>query len=184
MDLTKSIRSLGDSIGEAIDAISKVKISRNARALAPMERTIARTVFEETIPYSRITVTDGTGLQGRPYTTPDSLTSRRYVLHLGNGYHRSSLSRLQDKKLLIHELTHVWQGEHSPWSWVYVFSSAWHQVAGSAYAYDLKHLKNWNNYNPEQQAQIVEDWFGGGMKQHDPRYHFIVENIRGRRMAK
>ena len=184
MAVPKGTQFLGErSIGEAIEAIGGAKISGNVRYLAPMERKLARTVFEDTIPYSQVIISDGKGLSGRAYTTPVPLTSRKYVLHLGDGYHRWGLPNQSDRDTLIHELTHVWQGEHSGWSWVYVFSSAGHQILGNAYDYDKVNLKDWDDYNPEQQAQIVEDWFHDGKKEDDRRYRFIVENIRGRMMT-
>jgi hypothetical protein len=80
-------------------------------------------------------------------------------------------------------LTHVWQGEHSSSSWDYVFASMWVQaLPGDAYMYDKKQLRYWDDYNPEQQAQIVEDWFADGMKEgeeEDRRFYYIKKHIRG-----
>ena len=63
----------------------------------------------------------------------------------------------------------------------------------SAYAYDKDNLKDWSSYNPEQQADIVEDWFSGDegdehkgnrkgnrMDSKDKRYFYIQVKIRGR----
>jgi hypothetical protein len=97
--------------------------------------------------------------------------------------------RQDDQDLLIHELTHVWQGEDSLFSSAYVFKSLWHQRGGNAYDYGKDkpkpgefELQPWADYNPEQQAQLVEDWFHDGMKDNwegnEPRYQYIVENLR------
>ena len=45
-----------------------------------------------------------------------------------------------------------------------------------AYRYTLG--KRWGQYNVEQQASIVEDWFRKGRKTTDPRYRYIRDNIR------
>lgn len=147
------------------------------RYLASKEKQIARSVFKDSLPYSKVVVSNGLGYDDRPFTVPEALGGK-YILHVGDGYYGMSLHQ-SDKALLIHELTHVWQGEHSSWRWSYVFKSGWHQATGDAYSYDKKNLKSWTSYNPEQQAQIVEDWFKDGMKETDPRYPFIRIWIRG-----
>ncbi len=124
-------------------------------------------------------ISDGLGYDDRKFTVPEAV-SGNYILHVGDGYY--GMSRLpEDKALLIHELVHVWQGEHASWRWSYVFRSGWHQAKGDAYKYDINNLQSWSSYNPEQQAQIVEDWFTLGMSESDARFPFIRFWIRGDR---
>jgi hypothetical protein len=165
---------------------------RNYRELGEKEKTIAQSVFKKTIPYHKVVVTDGLGGGDRPFTLPTSMpatvffnvptSAGKYAIHSGDGYYGMSY-RQEDKELLIHELTHVWQGEHSGSSWDYVFGSAWSQaLLDDAYAYDMMRLDEWDTYNPEQQAKIVEDWFAAGMKEgpeNDRRFYYIQKNIRG-----
>lgn len=112
----------------------------------------------------------------------------KYVIHAGDGYNGMSY-RKQDKEVLIHELTHVWQGEHSSSSWDYVFGSMWSQaLADDAYTYKGTRWKHWDDYNPEQQAQIVEDWFADGMNEsedpnnRDMRFYYVKKYIRGEKV--
>jgi len=175
------IGTITDGIKDGWDAVNAAKFSKNSRYLAAGEIRIAQNVFLDTVPYDRVYIADGLGFQGREYTLPVPGTSpREYVIHAGDGYYGMSKLK-EDQKTLIHELTHVWQGQHTTWAWSYVFSSAWHQAGNSnaAYAYDKDNLKPWDDYNPEQQAKIVEDWFGDGMNTDDERYRYIVVNIRG-----
>ncbi|HSN77444.1 MAG TPA: DUF4157 domain-containing protein [Anaerolineae bacterium] len=162
---------------------------RNIRHLAAGERAIAAKVFKNTIPYDEVVVSDGLGGGDRPFTLPTYLrlplfnvSAGKYVIHAGEGYYGMSYLA-EDKKLLIHELTHVWQGEHSSHSWDYVVSSLWSQaLTDNAYEYDRRILKQWDDYNSEQQAQIVEDWFADGMKEkqeEDRRFYYIKKHIRG-----
>jgi hypothetical protein len=163
---------------------------RNIRYLGQLEREIATRVFKLTVPYDKVVVSDGLGGGDRPFTMPTSMPATvffnvsggKYVIHAGDGYYGMSY-RKEDQGLLIHELTHVWQGEHSPSSWDYVFNSVWSQaLLDDAYRYDKKWLKFWDDYNPEQQASIVEDWFADGMKEReeeDRRFYFIKKHIRG-----
>lgn len=173
---------------DAVDSTGLIRTPRNFRELCEREKGVARKVFKNTLPYSRIVITDGLGYDDRPFTVPVvGTSSRTYMLHVGSRF-QGMTRRDRDQELLIHELTHVWQGEHSIWVWSYVFRSAWHQWrSNDAYAYDSNHWKEWRDYNPEQQAQIVEEWFQGGMKgdadSNEPvaqrPYRYIVENIRG-----
>jgi hypothetical protein len=197
---TQAMLALLKSIGSAINTS---RMMRNVRFLAAHEIRIARSVFEDTIPYDRIYIGDGLGFTGAPFTIPvPGLpgSSRKYLINAGDGY--TGMSHFQaEKDTLIHELTHVWQGHHSTWAWTVQGSSVLHQAIqgrDGAYNYDHNNYKDWDSYNPEQQAQIVEDWFhdackeaNGGkivngkdwfMGEDDPRYTFIELNIRGHQM--
>jgi hypothetical protein len=172
----------------------------NVRYLAAHETMIAKSVYLDTIPYGSVLISDGLGGGDRPFTVPTILPLHipfganfnvkrdgKYVIHAGDGYYGMS-TLVEDKKTLIHELAHVWQGEHyNSWSWTYaVFSLKDQVVSDDAYAYDKTHLGPWDDYGPEQQAQIVEDWFADGMKAYDPttetgdlRFYYIKRHIRG-----
>jgi hypothetical protein len=47
-------------------------------------------------------------------------------------------------------------------------------------AYTYKPGQPWDDYNVEQQASIVSDWFADGMRteDQDDRFTYIVNNIR------
>jgi hypothetical protein len=173
---------------------------KNARYLATKEEAIARSVFKNTIPYNQILISDGLGDEDKPFTVPTSIPLNlpfcanfnvkggKFVIHAGEGYYGMS-SRQADKELLIHELVHVWQGSNdTSWSWAYVIFSVKDQLLAGrkAYEYDARRLKPWNDYGPEQQAQIVEDWYAAGMKTFDPdteagdrRFYYIKKHIWG-----
>ncbi len=191
-------KSIADAIDGAIDAIGGMRRPRNFRYLGTHETSIAKSVFENTIAYDRVLIGDGLGASERPFTIPVPFTSpRKYMINVGdNGYQGMSYVQ-KDKELLIHELAHVWQGHHSTWAWSVQGSSIYHQArhGSAAYDYSKSSYKDWDTYNPEQQAQIVEDWFraasleandgksvngaDGLMGEDDPRYGYIVLNIRG-----
>jgi hypothetical protein len=71
--------------------------------------------------------------------------------------------------------------------------SDWDRHRSKAYVYSMNDIgKPWTSFNVEQQGNIVEDWFrandyrnadgviikGGNMSPDDPRYPYIVYNIR------
>jgi hypothetical protein len=142
------------------------------RELSAAEIKAARGVFGSTIPYSVVAISDDVGGGGRPYTSPAGFC---YRLHLGPHAYANPASNLP---LLIHELTHVWQGHHHFFTWGYVFNSLWHQAIDGSNAYNYTAGQPWRDYNVEQQAKIVEDWFVNGQQTSDPLYQYIRDNIR------
>ena len=128
------------------------------------------------------------------------------------------------KRTFIHELTHVWQGQHGNFPREYMvksgaaqtggvfkdawenggeelvkrvrekgFTDAWDSYRNRAYAFSMNHIgvNNFNDFNVEQQASIVESWYapdaetnhlkesipGGNMSTTDARYPYITCNI-------
>ena len=160
------------------------------RTLLPDEIALAKSVFQNTLNYSMVRVTNTLGLGERPWTTN---SPPFYMLNVGPDYPNMTAND-DRKRLLIHELTHVWQAQHLV---PITMNSAVHQTlsainnggdVSAAYSYTVG--KSWGQYNIEQQASIVAHWFtptnicfdsgtcGGGMKTTDGRYRYIQDNIR------
>ena len=175
---------------------------KNIRNMADGEKHLAMTVFRHTIHYDRVVISDGLGYDNRPVTLPTSLPvspvlnvprdAGDYVIHAGDGYY--GMSKLpNDRATLIHELTHVWQGEHQYGNAAfYAFIGLVTQAgSGDPYAYDPEHLNpDWESYGMEQQAHIVEDWFTNNKQEYDPetglgdkRFYYIKANIRGEKVT-
>jgi hypothetical protein len=165
------------------------------RALRQVEIDLAKTVFFETLPYNRILIGDGFSLIGgsawmESADMPGIGTGDYYVLHMGGvGYQDCTATAKiygegndrQVKTVFIHELTHVWQAFHGRW----VFSNSMFSQAcaiattgdrSNAYSYESG--LEWSDYNVEQQASIVEDWFVGGKREDIVLYEYIRDHIR------
>jgi hypothetical protein len=174
-----------------------MRLWKNLRKLKPNEVHVALKVFRHTVPYNDILISDGYGVGDRPFTVPISLPvpllrlppfyRERYVIHAGDYYKGMGLNGTQDaRETLIHELTHVWQGEHAT-SAYWLFCLAAQELTDAPYVYDKDfYQSDWEFYDMEQQAQIVEDWFHDGMKSYDPdtetgdkRFYFIKAIIQG-----
>ena len=159
------------------------------RALTSAEMRLARSVFRETIPYSRVVITDITGAGGAPFTLAAPLGDTWvYALNIGErGYRNAAERRFQ--RVFIHEMTHVWQGHHGSRPYSFMINSVLHQglwlaVTGDrGRAYDYTPGQAWSTYNVEQQAEIVEHWYARGMRENDPLYPYVSQNIRGERRA-
>jgi len=96
----------------------------------------------------------------------------KYILFLGNdGYNDAINYRLARNRdgtwamgpgqNLVHELTHVWQGHNNGFAWGYVVNSLVRQAQNGTDAYKYSPGAQWNTYDAEPQAHIVEDWFNG-----------------------
>ncbi|MDP1770407.1 MAG: hypothetical protein Q8L74_16605 [Nitrospirota bacterium] len=181
----ESVPSLPDD--QAVESRGLAKI----RTLLPDEIALAKSVFQNTLNYSIVRVTDTLGLGAKPWTTN---SPPLYLLNVGGNFPNLAVDD-DRRRLLIHELTHVWQAQHLV---PITMNSAVHQTLSAinnggdvsgAYVYTAG--KAWGQYNIEQQASIVAHWFmpsnrcvpnggpcGGGMKTTDARYRYIRDNIR------
>jgi hypothetical protein len=182
VDATRGIVS-GD-----IDGLGRPSAPYAERLLTDAEKNLARKVFEETLPYDAIYISNGLGLQRRAYTIPHPLHLGSYVIHIGDetfpdATNSSILIFNQTAdSVFIHELTHVWQGTNRRTAFDYIFDSVYNQVRFGSQAYDLKPdevgKKSWGEFNAEQQAMIVQNWYGAGMSESDKAFAYIRDNIR------
>ena len=86
--------------------------------------------------------------------------ANQYYINLGAAYrHRSSIA---DGPLLLHELTHVWQGRNKLIRDVQIL------VAAKDRDYDYRLGRQWHDYGIEQQGKIVEDWAEGEVENGSP----------------
>jgi hypothetical protein len=175
------------------------------RRLKQAEIDLAWQVFRNTLPYERIRVCDDLGFFDCPWTeivdAPGWGTGDHYYLHMGSIGYLNLISTdvmLHDndyvKNTFIHELTHVWQAYHEN-KWVFTRSAA-QQICAVVTSDDIYAYEpglEWDSYNVEQQAKIVEHWFTGAigivdgktkytkpMAQSGARYDYIRDHIRNR----
>ncbi len=153
-----------------------------SRHLTGPEENELRKVFGNTLPYSRMYISDGSGIGGAQYTTRNVTD---YTLHLGPDMFKGILWSPSFSATFVHESTHVWQGHHEWFPWGFMVNSLLHQAWAEVthhgnrnYAYEYKYGKKWDDYNVEQQASIVEDWYKGGMDEKDPLFWYISHQIR------
>lgn len=140
------------------------------------------------MPYGAIYLSNGLGLKRRAYTIPHPLHLGSYVIHIGD----EAFPDATDSSILIfgqtadsvfiHELTHVWQGVNRRTVFDYILDSVYNQVRLGSQAYDLNQddvgKKSWGEFNAEQQAMIVQNWYVAGMSESDNAFTYIKDNIR------
>ena len=154
-----------------------MRITRNMRPLSGPERSVAKSVFGKSLPnLARVMITDGLGYDDRPYTLQ---TGPLFQLNLGPDVYPNAVDKSKKfgsdtlDALFVHEMTHVWQYYHN---YNVILSSLWANTAGDGYA--CKAGKPWDDYNVEQQATLVEEWYELGMSNADSRFVYIDKIIR------
>ena len=179
--------------------MNKMSVPTRARLMTESEYRIVSRVFGNTLPYrARMVVTNAAGANGRAFTIPTSLLATlagvnpvtflasaglgylasciniAYLINVGDAYDTLGSSQAT---LLVHETAHVWQGKNSAFALSYVFRSVFSQCVHSD-AYGYVPGAPWASYNVEQQASIVEDWFGVGEPVSGPLYPYIAQHVR------
>jgi len=174
------------------------------RELHPSEIALAKSVFKDSIDYTKVFLADDYGALGRQWTSQGHLTGN-VIIHGGQQMFKDATSSnavVRDnptpvREAFIHEMTHVWQAQNWKRREGYMTDSVicqiftWPPIAG-AYTYIDKKTSPWRKWEAEEQAQMVQDWFVGrnddgvsitppGMRENvdaDWRFKFIKDNIR------
>lgn len=158
-----------------------IDLGTKERKLTGLELTVGKRVFQNSIKWHQLRITNGHGKGNSVFTNAGI---GQDTMHMTNRYYNNP-----PKDLLVHELTHVWQAtNHGITGWGYKLNSlahqGYHMIRGNgrnaAYYYDRKLLGKdaWDDFSVEEQAQIVEDWFVRGEKRSDPAFRYIHWCIR------
>ncbi len=168
----------GAGVAAGVNALIK------QRTMTLEEWRLAQSVFGDTLPpLDKIILTNLSGLGGRAFAAPNF--ARQCLLNLGDGYddpirwHPDSYRK--DGQVLIHELTHAWQIQHSSFVPGLVCEGITNQAINSLVenVYEPEPGgKDWSDYNLEQQATIVDRWFRDGSDPNHPYFRYIEGNIR------
>ena len=190
------VDAMGDALKGAVNLIHGTVAFRSLRQ---SEEKLLREVYNDTVPYNDIAICSIIGLENRPLTLPGSMiTSKlfflpgigpamtiyalarrlqeKYLLCLGiEGYNNGldmPFDHARGGQTLVHEMMHVWQGRHGSWPWAYVYESVLNQCTASIEginAYDGIAGLQFRQYNVEQQARLIENWYcGAGTDRRKP----------------
>jgi hypothetical protein len=178
-----------------------IELPTKVRFMTGTEYEIVTRVMGATLPSRyRIWVTDACGERGRAFTIPTSLISSilsiptqgffrgvslgyltsllnlAYLINVGSTNY--NILATTNKRLLVHETMHVWQGYNSTFALSYVYNSIYNQCVSGSGAYTYSLGNNWSDYNVEQQAKLVEDWFTRGESTSDAAFTYISGHVR------
>ena len=134
------------------------------RRLTPDEISYAKEIYQDSVDYTKIEITrDSLYAAGAPRTLGNTI-------HLKSswGHFKRDTMDLTDhgRETLIHEMAHVWQYQHGGLAYIplsliaQVRASIGSGTRNAAYDWRAAHRARlpWSEWNPEQQAQLVEDY--------------------------
>ena len=130
------------------------------RSLTAGETALARRVFGSSIDYDAVTVSEGKFISFQPYGTAMAPDGNLYMYGCYKDDYTCEADHWQGH--FIHEMTHVWQQQNGVLNPVVeaVKLSVKHRFNyGAAYDYKLEQGKDLLDYNMEQQASLVQDYF-------------------------
>lgn len=156
---------LGRLIAKTLDLITFPRImdllwriiKSNTRSLTQIEHKEALGVFGDSVNYSKVLVDENSFIAwfgakinrrtGMGITTFHTINFNQKL---------QTVAGSSDMKWLIHELTHVAQMEHAGSQYLI---EAFHAQASEGYGYILGEKPHLRDYNREQQASIVADYY-------------------------
>jgi hypothetical protein len=171
--------------GVAAGAITEALVK--TRTMSAEEHTLAQMVFGNSLPpRDKIILSNIEGKDGRQFVIPN--LAGESIINLGSAYedpirHTNNKYR-EHGQILIHELTHVWQIEHTSSVMNFLCEAIHTQVANPVYE-PAADNRPWGEYNPEQQATIVDRWYAGFSNGGppcsiiNPFYHYVLDTING-----
>lgn len=130
------------------------------RPLTDNEIDLAREVFGNSIDYAAVRLHEG---QYMPFQKPGTAMAPNGHLYMYGCYeHDYALQDVISQAHFIHEMTHVWQYQNrilEPVAAALELNLRHAFNYAAAYYYDLNGRKDLLEYNMEQQATIVQDYF-------------------------
>lgn len=193
------------AVGAAVGAVIAADIK--SRALKTSELRLAQQVFGDTIPFDKVLITNLKKEGGHYFTIPSLFDT--ILVNIGETYYSDASTWAdttrgsdysQPGSVFIHELVHAWQIARSS------FTPGLACEVSHEYDYhpddgaegvdrESKRLlyrgwadRDWRSYSLEQQAHIVDDWYGANHADlnsekaiSDPAFRFIRDNIRAAR---
>jgi hypothetical protein len=142
--------------GRAVSAVQTlVGLEPPGRKLTSDEINELRAVYGDSIDYSKVEIKEG-------FSGVFSVTGLAFT-HGNTIYIPSKYLPLsQNKGTLVHEMAHVWQNQHGGTD--YMSEALWAQKLGDGYdfAKGIEEGKSWEDLNPEQQAELMEQAYDYG----------------------
>ncbi len=160
------------------------------REMTTDEKNFARTVYGDSIDFDPVRITNLSGFGTRPFAVPT--IDGTILLNIGNAADSPLTATFPSYpragQVLIHELAHAWQYQHSAWHDGYVpgliCSGLLDQAFGDGYKYGAAG-QEWSSYSMESQAAIIDQWFGGNRRQSgrppedlDSPYFRYINSVR------
>lgn len=153
----------GDTGDGAAPPVDAPEDSKSSRHLTSTEHAYLKTVFHDSLDYTKMTIT-----KGSVKSAGSTARTTGNTINFPSSYFQPGTLELKPEwsATLVHESTHVWQYQHHGWG--YAPAALWAQLKAfvttgdrdNAYHWEKLAAKHasWDKFNPEQQAQLVEDY--------------------------
>lgn len=163
-DIGDFIGSAANTVGDWID-----DVDTKSRNLSKSEIAMAREIFGNTIDYSLVSLERNTvyNLTLPIVNTASSKTLGNTIALTDDKFDGKNLKlNAEGQSTLMHELAHVWQYQNQGWEYapaaLWAQAMAWIKTGSRNAAYKWEILDSqgipWEDWNPEAQAQAVEDY--------------------------
>ena len=127
----------------------------NSRSLTAGETELARSVFDNSIDYSRVRLIKGKWWPFQPRNAAMAPMGNIYFHPAGGGWSNDfSQENVRRQAFFIHEMVHVWQAQAKGRFYLPLMRHPF-----CRYSYQLKPGKPFDRYGLEQQAEIVTHRF-------------------------
>ena len=167
-------------------AVTVAIVDIEHRGLHDHEKDWARAVFGDKIRYDDIVVTNMVGAENGKFALPT--VGNKILMGLGPAWNTpttwadpTQVDYQEPGSVFAHELTHAWQICNTSLVRVICNTSGNYDYATGDANWASR---GWRSFNNEQQAHIVDDWYGRhylGLNSpaalRDPAYHYIADNI-------
>jgi hypothetical protein len=160
------------------------------RKMTSAERTFADKVFQGSVDYQRVVLTNMSKSGGQKFAIPS--VGKTILVNLGDEALDNPTTYTNENypvpgEVFIHELVHAWQISHnSIVDLICGLSENYRYYTGTSRTADTSWPgRSWSGFNNEQQASIVNEWYRAHSTNlespealRDPAYRFIRDNIR------
>lgn len=155
------------------------------RSLNTEELRIAQSVFDHSLRYDRIRITNAGDDRARTFALFDGWS----LIDVGIERYEDMSNSSARRKTLVHELVHAWQIRHTPKGPEYAVQALTQVLTDDDTKYDpeIDAIRAWEDLHYETQAATIAFWYeiadgAGGVDDtiaiSNSIYRYVVQNLR------
>ena len=151
------------------------------RRLTQGERQLLRLIYQDSVDYDRVWVYKGRFI---PFVQHRKTAMTPFgAMHFPPALYRADFSQedASMRHLFVHEMAHVWQHQLGLRLWKdgmkLALKGGYRAHACYAYESSLKTCQQFHQFNMEQQADLIADWFVFRHTQNNPHIQVIMRDF-------
>lgn len=153
----------------------------NRRRLTQGEIALAQSVYQSSLNYDKIRIHKGKLI---PYFQYNRVAMSPFgTMHFPRDLYVDDFSQAEISKqhLFVHEMAHIWQHQLGLKLWLdgIILTAKGGYKANQCYAYEkwAANCEQFNQFNMEQQADLIADWFIFKHTQNNPKIQNIMREF-------